>query len=55
MALIFVLTIALIVALVGSLPLWPHSKSWGYYPLAGVSVVILIILFVLLSGRVHVH
>jgi hypothetical protein len=30
MALIFVLTIVLIVALVGSLPLWPDSKSWGY-------------------------
>ncbi|HXN26606.1 MAG TPA: DUF3309 family protein [Candidatus Acidoferrales bacterium] len=55
MALIFVLTIVLIVALVGSLPLWPHSKSWGYYPLGGVSVVILIILIMLLSGRVHVH
>jgi uncharacterized protein DUF3309 len=55
MALIFVLTIVLIVALVGSLPTWPHSKNWGYYPLGGVSVVILIILILLLSGRVHVH
>ncbi|HEY4949019.1 MAG TPA: DUF3309 domain-containing protein [Candidatus Acidoferrales bacterium] len=51
----FILTIVLIVALVGSLPTWPHSKNWGYYPLGGVSVVILIILIVLLSGRVHVH
>jgi Protein of unknown function (DUF3309) len=55
MALMFILTIVLIVALVGSLPTWPHSKNWGYYPLGGVSVVILIILIVLLSGRVHVH
>jgi Protein of unknown function (DUF3309) len=55
MALMFILTIVLIVALVGSLPTWPHSKNWGYYPLSGVSVVILIILIVLLSGRVHVH
>jgi hypothetical protein len=55
MALIFVLTIVLIVALVGSLPTWPHSKNWGYYPLGGVSVVILLILFALLSGLVHVH
>ncbi|MGD0426990.1 MAG: DUF3309 domain-containing protein [Candidatus Acidiferrales bacterium] len=55
MALIFVLTIVLIVALVGSLPTWPHSKNWGYYPLGGVSVVILIILIALLSGRIHVH
>jgi hypothetical protein len=55
MGLIFILTIVLIVALVGSLPTWPHSKNWGYYPLGGVSVVILIILILLLSGRVHVH
>jgi low affinity Fe/Cu permease len=55
MALIFILAIVLIVALVGSLPMWPHSRNWGYYPLGGVSVVILIILFVLLSGRMHVH
>jgi hypothetical protein len=55
MALMFVLTIVVIIALVGSLPVWPHSKSWGYYPLGGVAVVILIILIVLLSGRVHVH
>lgn len=55
MALMFILTIVLIVALVGSLPTWPHSKNWGYYPLGGVSLVILIILIVLLSGRVHVH
>jgi hypothetical protein len=55
MALNFVLTIVLIVALVGSLPTWPHSKNWGYYPLGGVSVVILIILIALLSGRIHVH
>ena len=50
-----ILTVVLIIALVGSLPRWPHSKSWGYYPLGGVAVVILIILIVLLSGRVHVH
>jgi low affinity Fe/Cu permease len=55
MALIFILAIVLIVALVGSLPMWPHSRNWGYYPLGGVSVVVLIILLVLLSGRMHVH
>ena len=55
MALMFVLTLAVIITLVGSLPVWPHSKSWGYFPLGALSVVILIILLVLLSGRVHVH
>jgi bacteriorhodopsin len=51
MGLMFMLTIAVIIAAVGALPIWHHSKSWGYYPIGGVSVVILIILFFLLRGR----
>ena len=44
-----ILLIILILALVGSLPTWPHSRSWGYYPSGGLGivVVILIILVVL--------
>jgi hypothetical protein len=53
MALIFILTIVVIVALVGSLPTWPHSKNWGYYPVGGVSVLILFILVLLLTGRLR--
>jgi len=49
--LMLILTIVLIVALIGALPTWPHSKNWGYYPISGVSVVILIVLTLLLTGR----
>jgi hypothetical protein len=49
--LVFILTIVLIVALIGALPTWPHSKSWGYYPISGVSILILIVLVLLLTGR----
>jgi hypothetical protein len=44
-----ILLIVLILALVGVLPTWPHSSSWGYGPsgVIGLIVVILIILFVL--------
>jgi hypothetical protein len=49
--LMLILTVVLIVALIGALPTWPHSKNWGYYPISGVSVVILIILILLLTGR----
>jgi bacteriorhodopsin len=49
--LMLILTVALIVALVGALPTWPHSKNWGYYPIGGVSLVILIVLVLLLTGR----
>jgi uncharacterized protein DUF3309 len=46
-----ILLIILVLALVGVLPTWPHSQSWGYGPsgLLGVVVVVLIILF--LMGR----
>ncbi|MGB8540943.1 MAG: DUF3309 domain-containing protein [Candidatus Acidiferrales bacterium] len=47
----FVLTIVLIIALVGSLPTWPHSKSWGYYPTGGVGLILLILLILYLMGK----
>jgi hypothetical protein len=46
-----ILTIVLILALVGGLPTWPHSRSWGYYPSGGVAVVLMILLILLLLGR----
>jgi hypothetical protein len=46
-----ILTIVLVLALVGSLPRWPHSRSWGYYPSGGVGLVLVILLILLLLGR----
>ena len=51
MLLMFVLPVFVLMALVATLPIWPHSKKWGFYPLAGVSVVILILLFLVWTGR----
>jgi uncharacterized protein DUF3309 len=51
MMLMFMLTIAVIVAAVACLPIWRHSKSWGFYPISGVSVVIVVLLILLLTGR----
>jgi hypothetical protein len=47
-----ILLIILILILIGALPAWPHSRSWGYFPsgIAGVIVIVLIIL--LLMGRI---
>ena len=44
-----ILLIVLILALVGVLPSWPHSTSWGYGPsgIVGLLVVVVIILFVM--------
>ena len=43
-----VLLIILILALVGSLPTWPHSRSWGYYPSGGVGLVILVVVILVI-------
>jgi uncharacterized protein DUF3309 len=47
----FILPVFILIAVVGSLPIWPHSKKWGFYPISGVSVIILIILFLFWTGR----
>ncbi|MHB8894898.1 MAG: DUF3309 family protein [Candidatus Geothermincolia bacterium] len=46
-----ILLIVLILILVGALPTWPHSKSWGYYPSGGLGLVVLILLLLVLLGR----
>jgi hypothetical protein len=46
-----ILTIVLIIALIGSLPRWPHSKDWGYYPTGGVGLILIILLILYLLGR----
>jgi hypothetical protein len=46
------LLILLVLLLVGALPAWPHSKSWGYYPSGGLGLVVLIVLLLLLFGRI---
>ena len=45
------LMIIVILMLVGALPTWPHSKSWGYYPSGGLGLVALILIILLLLGR----
>ena len=49
--LLLILTIVLLVALVGSVPKWPHSRSWGYYPSGVVALILIILLLLYLSGR----
>lgn len=46
-----ILLIVLVLLLVGAVPSWPHSKSWGYAPSGMLGVVLLIIVVLLLTGR----
>jgi Protein of unknown function (DUF3309) len=47
-----ILLVVLILFVVGALPTWPHSKSWGYYPSGGLGLVALILLILVLMGRI---
>jgi Protein of unknown function (DUF3309) len=46
-----ILLIVLILLLLGAIPAWPHSRSWGYYPSGGVGLVAIIVVILLVSGR----
>jgi hypothetical protein len=46
-----VILILLVLVLVGALPMWPYSTSWGYYPSGGTGLIVLILLILLLTGR----
>jgi len=43
--------ILLVLALIGALPTWPHSRNWGYMPSGVTGLVVLILLVLLLTGR----
>ncbi|MDX2108858.1 MAG: DUF3309 family protein [Verrucomicrobiota bacterium] len=47
-----ILLIVLILMLIGSLPSWPHSRSWGYYPSGGLGLVVVILIVLVLMGRI---
>ena len=47
-----VLVVLLVLMLLGALPTWPHSRSWGYYPSSGVGVLLVILVVLLLLGRI---
>ena len=47
-----ILLIILVLLLVGALPSWPYSSSWGYYPSGGLGLIVIIVLVLVLMGRV---
>ena len=47
-----ILLIVLVLMLVGALPSWPHSRSWGYGPSGGVGLLVLVLVILLVMGRI---
>ena len=46
-----ILLIVLVLILIGVVPAWPHSRSWGYGPSGALGVVVVILIVLLLMGR----
>ncbi len=46
-----ILLIVLILMLLGAIPTWPHSRSWGYAPSGALGLIVLIVVVLLLMGR----
>jgi hypothetical protein len=47
-----ILLVILVLALLGVIPTWPHSREWGYGPSGGVGLILVIVLILLLLGRI---
>lgn len=47
-----ILLIVVVLMLIGAIPSWPHSRSWGYGPSGGLGLVLIIVLVLLLMGRI---
>lgn len=52
MSLATILLIVLVLLLIGAIPSWPHSKSWGYGPSGGLGLVLIIVLVLLVMGKI---
>ncbi|HXI27788.1 MAG TPA: DUF3309 family protein [Vicinamibacterales bacterium] len=49
---ITVLLVLVVLMLIGAVPAWPHSRSWGYAPSGTLGLVVLVLLILLLTGRI---
>jgi hypothetical protein len=47
-----ILLVVLILMLLGALPTWPYSRSWGYYPSGGLGLVLVILIVLVLARAV---
>jgi len=44
-----ILIILLVLLLIGSIPVWPYSTGWGYYPTGGLTLILIIVIIVLFA------
>lgn len=46
-----ILLVVLILMLLGAIPTWPHSRSWGYAPSGALGLIVIVLLVLLLTGH----
>ncbi len=46
-----ILLVILVLLLLGALPMWPYSSSWGYFPSGGLGLILVIIIILAVTGR----
>lgn len=51
MSLSLILLIVLVIVLIGAIPAWPHSRSWGYAPSGVIGLILVVVLILFLTGR----
>jgi hypothetical protein len=51
MSLGIIFMLLILILLLGSLPTWPHSRTWGYYPSGGFGIVLLVVVALVLLNR----
>jgi len=47
-----ILIVLLVLMLIGSIPSWPYSRGWGYYPSGGIGLLLLILIILMLLGHI---
>lgn len=47
-----ILLIVLLLILIGAIPVWPHSRGWGYGPSGGVGLLVVILIVLLIMGLI---
>jgi hypothetical protein len=52
MSLGMILLIVVVLMLLGAIPTWPHSRSWGYGPSGGLGLILLIVIILVVLGRI---
>ena len=46
-----IVIVILVLMLLGVIPAWPHSRSWGYAPSGALTLIVVILIILMLTGR----